>query len=195
MKIRTLVLLLLPGLTIGCGGGKTNTPAPNFANVAGSWKIVLSENQASIVAAAKSPSASIDPNPTEIAVVLTQSSGILSSSSGIYLGNTGCDTSSSWWYNTGPYNGAWDSVTYGFNFGSGQVSENTVTLTLAEAMSFQGGQPVGSSGTLTLLGTVQSDGTISGTLTDSCVLDATGKPTNQTFAAAKIVTFPPTVWP
>jgi hypothetical protein len=63
MKITIVALFLLTAFTIGCGGGQNNTPAPNFANVAASWKIVLSENQAATVVAAKSASAPVDPKP------------------------------------------------------------------------------------------------------------------------------------
>jgi hypothetical protein len=198
MKIHRLVLyaLVFPGL--GCGSGTkttSTTTSSSFAQVQGAWKIVLSENQVAIVVAQTSPSTQVDPNPTAIAISLVQSNGILSTSSTVYSGNTGCKTHSGWWSNTGPYEGTWEYRTFSFAFESGLVSGNTITLTLAEAESFSAGQPVAPNGQLKLLGTVQSDGSIKGTLTDSCILDSSGNPTNQTFTATTISAFPPTSWP
>ena len=183
-------------LSVGCGGGSSGGGSTSrLAQVQGNWKIVLSENQAAIIAAKHSVSSPIDPNPTEIAISLNQSNAIVTTSETLYTGNTGCDLNGSWWYATGPYNSGWEYGTYSFAFDSGLVSGNTVTLTLIEAASFQGGQPTAPNGQLKLLGTVQADGSIKGTLTDGCVLDSNGNMSNQTFTATHISTFPPTTWP
>jgi len=197
MKISRLVLyaLLFSALGCGSGSGTTGNPLSGLVQVQGAWKIVLSEDQAAIVTAQAPTPVLVDPNPTAIAISLVQSNGILSTSSTVYSGNAGCKTNSGWWYSTGPYEGGWGYRTFSFAFDSGLVSGNTITLTLAEAVSFTGGQPDAPNGQLKLLGTVQGDGSIKGTLTDSCILDSGGNPTNQTFTATKIATFPPTSWP
>ncbi len=184
MKILSTVGFMI--LLAGCGGNK---PSDSPADVSGAWKIILTENQALFVTLTHP--VSIDPNPTEIAITLGQSNGILTATGNIYSGNTGCESSSWSWYNTGPYTNGWNYGTDSFAFDSGLVSGNTVTINLVEALSFQSGQPL-QSGTLKLTGTEQN-GTIAGTFTDTCVQSVNGSA--HTFAAVKIPTFPPSSWP
>src|SRR4051812_39230127 len=105
-QMKTAIASALMLLLVGCGNGTTSTSGP--ADVSGTWKIILTENQALTVSLTHSGSISPDPNPTEIAISLGQSNGILSGSGKIYSGNTGCETSSWWWTNTGPYPTGWN---------------------------------------------------------------------------------------
>ena len=187
--MKTVIALALMLLLVGCGNGKTSSSAP--ADISGTWKIILTENQALTVSLTHSGSILSDPNPTEIAISLGQSNGILTESWKIYSGNTGSESSSWWWTNTGPYTTGWNFGNDSFEFDSGLVSGNTVSINLVEALSVQNGQPI-QSGTLKLIGTVQND-VISGTFTDTCVPSVNGSA--HTFAAVKIATFPPSSWP
>lgn len=184
--ICTMALLSM-FLLVGCGNNKMTGPT----DVSGTWKFILTENQALTVSLTHSGPMTIDPNPTEIAVSLGQSNGIVTGSGKIYSGNTGCETSSWWWTNTGPYPSGWNFGTYSFAFDAGSVSGNSVSINLVEAQSFQGAQPL-ESGTLKLVGTVQND-VMTGMFTDTCVPSLNGSA--HTFAAVKIATFPPTSWP
>ena len=187
--MRTAIASALMVLLVGCGNGKTSTSAP--ADISGTWRIILTENQALTVSLTHSGSLPPDPNPTEIAISLGQSNGIVTESGNIYSGNTGCETSSWSWYNTGPYTTGWNFGTDSFAFDSGLVSGNTVTLNFVEAESFPSAQPL-QSGTLKLIGTVQN-GVISGTFIDTCVPSVNGSA--HIVTAVKIATFPPTAWP
>jgi hypothetical protein len=187
--MKTIIASALMLLLVGCGNGKTSTSGPT--DISGTWKIILTENQALAVSLTHSGSITPDPNPTEIAISLGQSNGILTGSGKIYSGNTGCESSAWWWTNTGPYTTGWNFGTYSFAFDSGLVSGNTVSINLVEAQSFQSAQPL-QSGTLKLIGTVQND-VISGTFNDTCVPSAPSSA--HTFAAVKIATFPPSAWP
>src|SRR5438067_6301170 len=99
--MRTAIALALLHLLVGCGNGKTSTSGP--ADISGTWKIILTENQALTVSLTHSGAITVDPNPTEIAISLGQSNGILTGRWKIYSGNTACESSSWWWYNTGQY--------------------------------------------------------------------------------------------
>jgi hypothetical protein len=183
--IASALMLLL----MGCGNGKPSTSGP--ADVSGTWKIILTENQALTVSLTHSGPITVDPNPTEIAISLGRSNGIVTQNGKIYSGNTGCESSSWSWYNTGPYPSGWNFGTDSFAFDSGLVSGNSVTLNLVEAENFQNVPPL-QSGTLKLVGTEQN-GTIAGAFTDTCVPSANGSA--HIFSAVKIATFPPTSWP
>jgi hypothetical protein len=187
--MKTVITSALMLLLVGCGNGKTSTSGP--ADISGSWKIILTENQALTVSLTQSGPITVDPNPTEIAISLGQSNGILTGSGIVYSGNTGCETSSWSWYNTGPYPNGWNFGNDSFEFDSGLVSDNTVSINLVEALSVQNGQPT-QSGTLKLIGTVQND-VITGTFTDTCVPSLNSS--DHIFTAVKVATFPPTSWP
>jgi hypothetical protein len=187
--MRTVVAFAVIFLLVGCGGG--NKPSDSPMDISGTWKIILTENQALTVSLTQSGPIAPDPNPTEIAISLGQSNGILTQSGKIYSGNTGCETSSWSWYNTGPYPSGWNFGTYSFGFDSGLVSGNSVSINLVEAQSFQSVPPL-QSGTLKLVGTEQN-GVITGTFTDTCVPSANGSA--HSFTAVKIATSPPTSWP
>ena len=183
---------------VGCGGSNSGTPVNSSGNsvVSGTWKLTLNENQAQIVATKHNPAQTVDANPTAIAISLTQSDAFLSlaPSTTIYDGNVGCDNNNNWWNLTltsGP--GNWEYGTYSFDFVSGQVSGKTVNLVLNERM---GANDTSSAhGPLTFQGTVQTDGSISGTVADSCILTQSGQPTSVSFKATRISTFPPIAWP
>jgi hypothetical protein len=181
--MRTVVAFAVMFLLAGCGGG--NKPSDSPTDVSGTWNIILTENQALTVSLTHSGSIAPDPNPTEIAIALSQSNGILIASGKIYSGNTGCKSPSWSWYNTGPYPSGWNFGTDSFAFDSGLVSGNNVTLNLVEAENFQNVPPL-QSGTLKLVGTEQN-GTIAGTFTDTCVPIANGSA--HSFPAVKIATF------
>lgn len=187
--MRVVVPLAVMFLLVGCGGNKSSSGGPT--DVSGTWKIVLTENQALTVSLTHSGSIPPDPNPTEIAISLGQSNGVLNESGKIYSGNTGCESSSWSWFNTGPYSNGWNFGTDSFAFDSGLVSGNTVTINLVEASSFQSAPPI-QSGTLKIIGTVQND-VITGTFNDTCVQNVPGSA--DIFTAVKIATFPPTSWP
>lgn len=196
VKILALVLCFSLSLVAGCGSSNTtqSNNSSSLAQVQGDWKIVLSENQAEVIGVRHSVSMPIDSNPTQIAISLQQSNGILDTAKPVYAGNTGCEArDGDWWYLTGPYNNGWEYGTYAFDFDSGLVSGNTVTISLKEGRSFHAGQPP--DGQIKLLGTFQANGSIKGTVTDGCVLDGNGNPTSQTFTATRMSTFPPVVWP
>lgn len=184
--MKTAIASALMLLLVGCGNDKISTSVP--ADISGTWKIILTENQALTVSLTQSGPITVDPNPTEIAISLGQSNGILTGSGKIYSGNTGCETSAWSWYNTGP---GWNFGTDSFAFDSGLVSGNSITLNLVEAKNFQNVPPL-QSGTLKLVGTEQN-GTIAGTVTDTCVPSANGSV--HSFTAVKVATFPPTSWP
>jgi hypothetical protein len=186
--MRTVFILASIFVLVGCGDNK---PTGGATDVSGTWKIILTENQALTVSLTQSGPITVDPNPTEIAISLGQSNGILTGSGKIYSGNTGCETSSWSWYNTGPYTTGWNFGTDSFAFDSGLVSGNTVSINLVEAESFQS-SPALQSGTLKLVGTEQN-GVITGTFTDTCVPSANGGA--HIFTAVKIATLPPTSWP
>ena len=193
MKSLFLCIVLILVL-LGCGGSSSSnsTTSPANANLAGTWKVVLNENQAAMVVATEDLNSQIDSNNTEIELSLTQSGAFLSLASGtnIYSGNAGCAKGANWWWYS---SGGWNFQTYSFRFTSGQVSATSVNLVFEEAMSET--QETQEEGALTLEGTVNADGSISGTATDNCVLTSGGLPTTVTFLANKITTFPPSSWP
>jgi hypothetical protein len=152
------------------------TPTPN-AQVAGTWKILLSENQS-----AAFQSINPDTNTTRIEIRLLQSDTILQADNTqlVWYGNVGCGTPGvSFW----AFWGGWENRF--LSLASGQVSGNSVSLVIDENEGAN--QP---SGQLKLLGTVQADGSISGTVTDTCI-NATG----VTFTATQTTAFPPSAWP
>jgi hypothetical protein len=176
--------LILFAITLGCGSGSSNNgKGPSNANIAGNWKIVLAENQAAIFPT------TADNNDTRIAIVFTQSGSILATDPNqeIWAGNVACE---------GPGGGFWSAwggwVSQDFSLESGaQVSGQAVSFTLRESQL----GVTSSTGELTFTGAVQVDGSIAGTVTDSCVL-TNGNPTaNVNWSASTMTTFPPTLWP
>lgn len=163
-------------LLAGCNAAKQVN-----ANVAGKWKIVLGENQSAAYQ-------TTDTTPTAIAISLKQSDSILfaDTTQKIWAGNTACKgVSGSWW----SLSGGWNPNPIGIaSLDSGLVSVNSVSLNFTE------GVPGSASGQLKLIGTVQSDGSLSGTLTDSCTMTS-GNPTNSTWTAQRLSSYPPVVWP
>lgn len=180
ISLALLVLLFAIGCGGGGGGGSPNpSPNPNFA---GQWKIVLGENQSAVFQ-------SVDANDTAIAISLTQSGTFLSTDPNqeIWAGNTACNVPAGWWY----LDGGWNNGILSLDAGSGQVSGQTVNLTLTESR----GATFAGTGQLKLNGILHADGSISGTLTDSCIL-TNGNPTQGvSWAATRISIFPPTSWP
>ena len=177
----SMCLLLLA--MSGCGGntsmspGPSPTPTPQNAQVAGTWEILLSENQS-----AAFQSVNPDTNTTRIEMKLVQSDTILQTDNTqvLWYGNVGCGTpGGQFWAFWGGWENRFLSLT------SGQVAGNSVSLVIDETEFAN--QP---SGQLKLIGTVQPDGSISGTVADTCI-NATG----VTFTATKIAAFPPSNWP
>jgi hypothetical protein len=186
----TLTLLLLA--LLGCGGSTsspsptptptplsspTPTPTPQNAQVAGTWKILLSENQS-----AGFQSINPDTNSTRIEMKLLQSDAILQADSTqlIWYGNVGCGSAAT---GTWAFWGGWDNRFLSLT--SGQVSGNSVSLVITESEGAN--QP---SGQLKLTGTLQPDGSIAGSVIDTCI-----NATSVTFTATQTTAFPPSAWP
>jgi hypothetical protein len=183
MKFRARIWLAPLALLFaaGCGGSGGSNPSTN-ADFTGRWKVVLGENQSAVFQ-------SSDTNDTEIALSLTQSGTFLSTepNQDIWAGNTACNVPAGWWF----LDGGWENGILSLDAGSGQVSGQTVNLTLTESR----GATFAGTGQLKLNGTLKADGSISGTVTDSCI-PTSGNPTpGVSWTATKISIFPPTSWP
>jgi hypothetical protein len=170
-------VLALP-LIQGCGSN--SDIARSQENVSGVWEITLSETQSTEVGG----QAPDGPTKIEIQIIqLANGGSVLTSSGGVYGDDIGCDANPSggngfWWAG-----GGWNSW---LSFALGTVQLNTIALTLNES---QGETGTGSHGQLMFTGTINPDGTMSGDVTDSCVL-VNWSPTQATWTAAKISTLP-----
>ncbi len=182
------LIVLISILLAGCGGGAGNTSGNKTAqniDLTGKWKIVLNENQS-----APYQTSSPDSNNTRIAVSLIQSGTTVQADTNqqIYGGNLACNIAG---FNTWAVWGSWQ--TNRISFSSGQVINDVVTIVVQEGnRNLDSNQAVGS---LTFTGTVQPDGTLSGTLTDGCTLTNGSPTTNIQWNATKLSAFPPTTWP
>jgi hypothetical protein len=156
----------------GCGGGGSGTETPNLS---GMWNIQLSENQAQlIINTLNYPApAPVSTGLTQIDIDLVQSGGVLSAQPTIPAMNVGC-RQGGWWDS-----GEWITTWTVFTFNAGTFVGQTLNISLAET-----GHATSQSGTLVFTGTVQSDGSLAGSVTDSC----TGS--SATWTATKITALP-----
>jgi len=151
---------------LGCGGSgssKAFTSTPATPNLNGIWNIQLSENQAQLIINSLNypPPAPVSPGITKIDIELVQSGGVLSALTSIPAMNVGCllgTSGAAWWQS-----GGWITTLTIFTFNTGTLVGQNVNISLAEK-----GQATQSSGTLVFTGTVQSDGSLAGSVTDSC---------------------------
>jgi hypothetical protein len=124
---------------------------------------------------------------TRVTVILTQdvagSTSTISSSAGGSGNDLAC---------TSPAAGTWStpgaSTLSGFTLTSGTIQSSAINLTLHEFANFVNVPPgiTLPTGTMTFMGTLNADGTMSGTTTDTCVLDANGDAKQGTWTAVKI---------
>lgn len=167
-------------LSLGCGGGKVGSNIPPPTNISGVWDITLSEAQSSAVGG---PSPAPDGN-TQIEIRLNQATignSVVSSTGGVYGDDIGCNAdrigNASWWAG-----GGWSPE---LAFLSGSVVNNVITFNLLESLGGFGGDP---SGHLLFTGTVNADGTMSGLVSDGCVI--VNGPTPATWTAKKVPALP-----
>ena len=193
---RNLVVLLLcavASLAPGCGGGSvssttttttttttTSNPPSNAVGISGTWSFKLSYDQAAALGANVAAG-----TVTKITVPLTQdvagSTSTLSSSSAIVGSDLGCKAPTSSWIAVGAGTRADFTIT------SGTLQSSAVNLTLHEFSSAT--LPPGvtlAEGNMTFMGTLNPDGTMSGSMMDTCVLDASNNAKQGTWTATKI---------
>jgi hypothetical protein len=145
-------------LLTACGGGSshnsTQTVNTSF-DASGVWYFTLSENQA----------APHSNGPTQIAMSLTQTApgaGFLTTAGSGYGYSAACYVSQGvfWWFGDG-----WNPNT--FQLSRGSVTNGSISLELNEALN--GNISDNSAhGLVTLTGTLQPDGSLSGTGIDGC---------------------------
>ena len=175
-----IALVAFTGSFLGCGGSGSGTAAvPKTPNLNGIWNIQLSENQAQlIINTLNYPSpAPVSTGVTQIDIDLVQSGGVLSAQTSIPAMNVGCRSGNSgqaWWQS-----GAWITTLTVFTFETGTLVDQTLNISLTET-----GQATQSGGTLVFTGAVQPDGSLAGSVTDSC----TG--TSATWTATRISALP-----
>jgi hypothetical protein len=174
-SLYSFVLLVLLSVAIagcGSGGGSGNNPAPQpQVDISGAWNVKLSTSQAHIVdLGGNAPS-----EPTQIDIKFKQlapGSGLLQVTDPLYGWNTGCNHAGSWWW----FGGGWDSRM--FQFVQGSVANGSVGFQLNESMSGN------ANGMLVFTGNYNSDGTMSGNLTDACTSQS------ATWTASRIPNLP-----
>lgn len=172
-----ITLSALAGSLLGCGGGGGGSATmPATANLTGIWNIQLSENQYNVLSSAGAQATGV----TEIDVSLAQSGGVLSAQPNIPAMNVGCRNGGSWAAQSGGWLTAITTVTI-FAFNTGTLVDQTVNVSLTETIPGPGG-PL--DGTLAFTGTVQSDGSLAGSVTDGC----TG--TSATWTGTRISALP-----
>jgi hypothetical protein len=160
------VLLLGALIYIGCGSGGGSGRSPQSSlDISGAWRITLSTSQAHIV----DPRAPSDPTAMEIKLKqMAPGNGLLQVNDPVYAFGTGCKSSggSFWWSSA-----VFEPV---MQFVQGSVANGSVGFQLSE------GQTLSATGTLIFTGRYNSDGTMSGSLTDGCTLQ------NATWTATRI---------
>lgn len=169
-----IALVTLTLSFLGCGGGAgSGTATPNLSGI---WNIQLSENQYNVLSSAGSPAT----GTTEIDISVVQSGGVLSAQSNIPGMNVGCRKGGSWAAQSGGWLTTIGTTTI-FTFNTGTLVDLTANISLTESVPAPGGLVAG---TLVFTGTVQSDGSLAGSVTDGC----TGS--SATWTATKITALP-----
>lgn len=169
-----IALLTVTLSFLGCGGGGGSATAT--PNLSGIWNIQLSENQFNVLSTSGSPVS----GTTQIDISLVQSGGVLSAQSTIPAMNVGCRKGGSWAGQSGGWLTTIGTTTI-FTFNTGTLVDQTVNISLTESVPAPGGLVAG---TLVFTGTVQSDGSLAGSVTDGC----TGS--SATWTATKITALP-----
>ena len=157
-------------------------------NVAGNWKIVLGENQSAAFQSG-------DTNDSRIALGIAQAGSTLSATpdQDVWTGNIGCGSlgQQDWWW----VNGGWNPTPTG---GYQRISLDPGGWAVGNNLSFvltETNGPGTATGKLSFTGTVQADGSMAGTLTDSCIQTNSAPTANVAWTATKLANFPPTSWP
>jgi len=173
MQLVFLVAFVLSLAGCGGGGSSTTPSTPKTPNLNGAWNIQLSENQAEIIIQTLNypAPAPVSTGQTEIDINLVQSGGVLSAQSNIPAMNIGCRQggASEW------QSGGW--LFQNFTFSTGTLVNEALNISLAENVNKI-------DGTLVFTGTIQPDGSLAGTVADSC----TGN--QATWAATRILALP-----
>ena len=162
--LRILSALAIALCAVSCGGGGSSNggSSTSASDLTGVWIIQLSENQAQLTVNDLNyppPAPTISAGSTQVGISLVQSGGVLSAQPSLPAWNPGCfENGNPWWFT-----GGWQPQL--FTFSSGTIVNGNINISFAESNT-------GSSqahGTIVLTGSLQSDGSLAGTLTDSCI--------------------------
>ena len=169
MNLKITLTLILVTLLVGCSAVK-QAAQPTPVDLTGDWQITLSESQPAAFGVTGD-------NPTVIALSLTQTGSVLTSTEA-WVHNPACGNLKGTWFEVSDVPNGWEIKDLS-NF-TGIQTAQALSFTILESA---GGVPP--SGTLAFTGNVNTDGTLSGVVNDAC----TGQ-NAVTFTAARLSTFP-----